>query len=72
MNSSRSMSRDLDAGLTDGKYKKVATRERGGVVEATTALNRAGMDPGNVLADWYGEGVEDPIKIRPDGRPSRA
>lgn len=69
VNEQRRMNGDLSEGMTDGKYKKIATAMRGGLVEHTTALNRAGMDNPNPLANWYGE-VEDPIKVRPDGRPA--
>jgi len=70
VNQQRRLNGDLSEGMTDGKYKKVNTRERGGLVEHSTALNRAGMDPSNPLVDWYGMGVEDPVKVRPDGRPA--
>lgn len=69
-NNSRSMNGDLTAGMTDGGYKKLATRERGGVVEGTTQVARRGMIPENPLEDWYGL-VEDPMKVRPDGVPAR-
>lgn len=69
VNDRRSMNRDLSEGMTDGKYKKIDTRERGGEVERTTALNRAGLTPRTPLADYYGI-TEDPVKVRPDGRPA--
>jgi hypothetical protein len=65
-NQDRSLNGDLSEGMTDGAYKKIATRERGGQVEMTTAVARKGMDNPNPLANWYGE-VEKPVKVRPDG-----
>ena len=68
-NTSRSQNRDLSEGMTDGKYKKIATRERGGVVEAATALSRKHLGGGTAgaWADYYGM-VEAPVKVRPDGK----
>lgn len=68
-NESRSQNRDLSEGMTDGKYKKIATRERGGEVEHATALNRKHLGGGasGALADYYGM-VEAPVKVRPDGK----
>ncbi|MFI9271831.1 hypothetical protein ACIGXM_14090 [Kitasatospora sp. NPDC052896] len=57
----RNWSDDLNAGLTDGTWKKTV-RERGGVVEPTTPRERA------TLADtWYGI-HEKPVKTDPFGR----
>ncbi|MGW1261142.1 hypothetical protein ACWD7Y_04175 [Streptomyces drozdowiczii] len=57
----RSLTGDLNEGLTDGAYKKVVT-DRGGVVEATTYAVRSDLDD-----RWYGI-HEDPVKHTPDGR----
>ncbi|MFF3356229.1 hypothetical protein ACFYWN_27085 [Streptomyces sp. NPDC002917] len=57
----RSLTGDLNEGLTDGAYKKVV-RDRGGVVESTTYAARSDL---NDL--WYGI-HEDPLKHTPDGR----
>lgn len=67
VNKSRSMNLDLTEGMTDGKYKKIATNERGGRVEHATALNRAALQGSNPLTNWYGM-VEAPMKVRPDGK----
>ncbi|MFF1693175.1 hypothetical protein ACFVXC_06035 [Streptomyces sp. NPDC058257] len=56
----RSLTGDLNEGVTDGAYKKVVT-DRGGVVEATTYAVRSDLDD-----RWYGI-HEDPVKHRPDG-----
>jgi len=66
-NASRSMSADLTEGMTDGAYKKLHTRERGGVVETTTDKARQGMIPGNPMEDWYGI-TEAGVFVRPDGK----
>ena len=58
---SRSMNADLSEGLTDGKYKKVHSRERGGVVEATTQQARVDLD------DVYYGIHEKQVKVAPDG-----
>lgn len=62
-NESRSMTQDLNEGLTDGKYKKVDSRERGGVVDAATHISRMHL---NDL--WYGINTESRTKVRPDGK----
>lgn len=41
----RSVNRELDAGATDGKYKKVIA-DRGGVVERSFVHNRADLSDG--------------------------
>lgn len=73
VNESRSMNRDLSEGMTDGSYKKRdgSQEARGGDVETTTDRRRDGMVPDNLLADWYGLGVEAYSKTRPDGRRMR-
>ncbi|WNI17576.1 hypothetical protein [Actinacidiphila sp. ITFR-21] len=58
----RSLSGDLEEGLTDGAYKKVVT-DRGGVVEAATYAVRRDLDD-----RWHGI-HEAPVKHLPDGRP---
>lgn len=63
VNSSRSQNRDLTEGMTDGKYKKLATRERGGEIDHATAMSRKHLSP-----VFYGDQVEAPIKVRPDGK----
>lgn len=63
VNTSRSLNHDLGLGSIDGKYKQVATRERGGVVEPATALARQHLHP-----QWYGTGTEAPTKVTPTGR----
>lgn len=56
----RSLTEEVNEGLTDGSYKKIV-RDRGGVVEATT------HDARRDLADvWYGI-HEAQTKARPDG-----
>lgn len=70
MNASRNMNRDLSEGMTDGKYKKINTRERGGEIDPATRLNRKHLSaagPYGPLADYYGM-VEAPVKVRPDGK----
>ncbi|KJK56229.1 hypothetical protein [Saccharothrix sp. ST-888] len=58
----RSLRDNLNAGLTDGSWRKGVTG-RGGVVEPTTPRIR------DQLADtWYGV-HEAPVKIDPFGRP---
>jgi hypothetical protein len=58
----RSLRDDLNAGLTDGAWKK-DVHGRGGVVESTTSHVR------DRLADtWYGL-HEAPVKTDPFGRP---
>lgn len=59
---SRSLTGDLNEGVSDGAYKKVVT-DRGGGVEATTYAVRSHLDD-----RWYGI-HEDPVKHTPDGRP---
>jgi hypothetical protein len=59
----RSANAELEAGLTDGKYKKVI-RDRGGFPEAATFRARRDLDD-----TWHGI-HEAPVKIRPDGRPA--
>jgi hypothetical protein len=58
----RSLSDGLKAGYTDGTWKK-GVRERGGVVEPTTARVR------DDLADTYYGIHEAAVKIDPFGRP---
>lgn len=70
VNQTRRLNGDLTEGMTDGAYKKINTRERGGDVEYTTAIARKGMIPGNPLDDWYGI-TETPLKVRPDGKHAR-
>lgn len=57
----RSCNRELDAGATDGKYKKVIA-DRGGVVEHDFVADRMDLTDG-----FYGI-HEAPSMIRPDGR----
>lgn len=63
VNMSRSMNHDLSMGMVDGKYKQIATRERGGLVDPATVASRQ-----HLLPLWYGTGTEAPTKVRPDGR----
>lgn len=58
----RSLTGDLNEGVTDGAYKKVVT-DRGGQVESTTWHARSDLND-----CWYGI-HEDPLKHTPDGRP---
>ncbi|WP_406362530.1 hypothetical protein [Streptomyces sp. NBC_01579] len=58
----RSLTGDLNEGLTDGAYKKVV-QDRGGVVETTTYGVRRDL---NDL--WFGI-HEAPVKHTPDGWP---
>lgn len=58
----RSMSTDLHAGMTDGKYKKIGPN-RGGFREDTTYRNR--MDMSDI---WYGIHEASEVEL-PDGRP---
>lgn len=60
-NLTRSMNGDLAEGMSDGKYKKVATAERGGVIDGATYLNRAALD------DLYYGIHEARTKVLPDG-----
>jgi hypothetical protein len=55
------MNKDLNEGMTDGKYKKIANTDRGGFVEPTTYMDR--MD----LNDNYYGFHEAPNKVKPDG-----
>lgn len=57
----RSVNRELDAGATDGKYKKVIA-DRGGDVEQTFTGNRT-----DLTNAYYGI-HESPAMYRPDGR----
>lgn len=59
-NDSRSMNHDLSEGMTDGKYKKIATNERGGNVDPATAKARVHLYPAH-----YGF-IEAPVKVRGD------
>lgn len=56
----RSANRELDEGMTDGKYRK-AIMDRGGVVENCTYESRRDLTDG-----WYGI-HEAQIKRTPDG-----
>jgi len=57
----RSCLSELDAGATDGKYRKVIA-DRGGVVEHTFLANRL-----DLTGAFYGI-HEAPSMVRPDGR----
>ncbi|MFC4498574.1 MULTISPECIES: hypothetical protein [Streptomyces] len=57
----RSLTGEVNEGLTDGTYKKVV-RDRGGEVEATTYDARRDLDD-----VWYGI-HEAQTKATPDGR----
>lgn len=57
----RSANSELDAGATDGKYRKVIA-DRGGVVESCFMQDRADLTDG-----WYGI-HEAPSMTRPDGQ----
>jgi hypothetical protein len=57
----RSANRELDAGSTDGKYRKI-NADRGGFVEATTSNARRDLTDG-----WYGL-HEAPVMVTPDNR----
>jgi hypothetical protein len=61
VNNSRSMNGELAEGMSDCKYKKVDTADRGGVVDAATYLNRAALD------DLYYGIHEASTKVLPDG-----
>jgi hypothetical protein len=61
VNNSRRMNADLDEGMSDGSYKKIATRERGGVVEDVNQRARKDLFP-----HYYDE-VEASVKLLPDG-----
>ena len=61
VNNSRSMNGNLAEGATDQKYKKVATADRGGVIDPATYLNRSGLD------DLYYGIHEARTKVLPDG-----
>lgn len=67
VNQTRSMNVDLTEGMTDGKYKKIATRERGGVIDPATAANRQALMGNNPLTDYYGMN-EAGVMVRPDGK----
>lgn len=56
----RSANRELDEGMTDGKYRK-GVMDRGGVVDPLTYESRSCLTDG-----WYGI-HEDQEKITPDG-----
>ena len=57
----RSMNKDLEAGMSDGKYQKII-QHRGGVVEAELAYAEV-----RDLADTYYGIHEAPVKQLPDG-----
>ena len=57
----RSVSRELHAGMTDGKYRKVIA-DRGGEVEHTFLANR------EALTDAFYGIHEAPSMVLPDGR----
>lgn len=61
----RSMNHDLEAGMSDGKYRKIVAN-RGGIVEAdaTVAARRDLYDV------WYGM-HEAPVKVLPDATVDR-
>lgn len=61
VNQSRSMNSDLSEGATDGKYKKIETAEKGGVVEPADLGNKQALND-----QWYGI-HEARTKVRPDG-----
>lgn len=61
-NESRSMNRDLSEGMTDGKYKKLVTRERGGVVDPLTEESRRDLSRINYDRE------QAPVMLRPDGK----
>lgn len=56
----RGMNNALSEGSTDGKYKKI-TANRDGVVDPTTAENKADLSD-----SWYGV-HEKRVKVTPDG-----
>jgi hypothetical protein len=58
--SSRSLTGELNEGLTDQSFKKI-NRDRGGVVDPATYAARADLND-----TWYGL-HEKPLKHRPDG-----
>lgn len=60
-NDGRSMNAELSEGSTDGKYKKIATNQRGGIVEPTTYENRRHLN------DYYWGLHEVNPKVAPDG-----
>ncbi|MGI5136342.1 MULTISPECIES: hypothetical protein [unclassified Streptomyces] len=60
----RSLTAELNEGLTDCTYKKI-NRDRGGVVEATTYGVRQDLN------DAYFGVHETPVKRRPDGVAAR-
>jgi len=66
-NTERSLNGDLNEGQTDGKYRK-AHKDRGGLVEPTTDLDRVALHP------WYGYGypnTQAPVQVLPGtGRPA--
>jgi hypothetical protein len=57
----RSANSDLNAGSTDGKYRKI-NADRGGIVEDTTSNARRDLTDG-----WYGL-HEAPVMVTPDNR----
>jgi len=57
----RNVSLDFNTGAIDGKYKQV-TRDRGGIVELTTQLERDDLDD-----VWFGI-HETAVKRRGDGK----
>jgi hypothetical protein len=62
VNSSRSMNAGLDAGATDGKYRKVRPDTEVGTESAATVANRQSLHP------FYGYGfvtTEYPVKVNP-------
>lgn len=62
----RSMNRDLEEGMSDGKYQKVV-EHRGGIVEKELAYGTV-MD----LSDTYYGVHEAPVKRLPDGTLDRS
>lgn len=61
VNNSRGMNANLAEGMSDSKYKKVATADRGGVIDAATYTSRSQLD------DLYYGLHEARTKILPDG-----
>ncbi len=58
------MNAELNEGATDGAHKKVI-RDRGGIGVTDTLTVRTRADLSDV---WYGI-HEQPVKLRPDGKP---
>lgn len=65
VNISRSLNTELGEGMVDGKYKKVDSRERGGVIDPVTHASRQHLND-----IWYGVNTEAHVKVRPDGKRS--